>query len=843
MFIPLRWFLLVTLGWLSVNLTLHADEPSRPKEKMPLPPLERIGQLSAYPETVRLRGLRSGQQLVITATLTDQQTFDLTRHATYEIGERDLVRITPGGYLTAQANGQTYVLARYGAHTVRIPVQIEACESLPPVDFVTTVAPLFTRLGCNASACHGQASGTNGLELSPQGRDTEGDYATLVRGGRGRWLLPAGPEFSLLLLKATGALPHQGGRRLEVGSADYNLLRRWIQTGVPFRSSKDVRLSKIRVHPQQGVLSPNSQQQLAVTAHFSDGSTLDVTRLAHYVSSTPGLAGVDATGLLSTSDGSGPTVICIHYGQQTTAFRLVIPTTEPVPAYAFHEHTLIDRHLHKLWQQAGVVPAGPCSDEQFLRRVTLDLTGLVPTPAQVRAFLADPAADKRDKLIDQLLASEDYGIHFANIWADQLLIPQVSSKSKSYEAIFFWNWLRGSIAADLPYDRFVRSLVEATGDAYHQPATYWYQLRPRPEQLAEDTARLFLGVRVDCLRCHQQRPSGWNEEDYWGLAAFFGRLEKKKKTVHPRDYPRRSAQVERLTYRPGTVGIYHPQSGRLQLPHLPGQKPFQLAPREDARHVLFDWILETERQYLARTLVLRYWQHFFGRELIPAATDGSQNPSIFDELLDELVQDVLQHDYSLKHLVRTICQSQAYQLGSAPPAASAAAVRLFAQYQPRPLPREQLFAAASQILQLQPKWKGLPEREPHLQRCRLFRDAGFRSRAFDHLSTARAGQLCSRELPAPNETEQVQLAQELLNGDRIHGQLRHRGGRADMLARDPRPHADKVAEVFLWVLGRLPTEEQKTGAVRFVEGQRDRTTAYADLLWALLQTREFVFQQ
>ena len=397
--------LLGLAGYLSAG-DIYNKDPVKVKEaELPRPADVKV--LDLIPAKVQLRGLDDAQQLVLTATLNDGRLQDLTHDARYEADPK-VVRVSSTGRVIPVGNGSTDIVARYGDKTIKVTVTCSSCDENLPINFGNQIVPIFTKLGCNGGGCHGKASGQNGFKLSLLGFEPEVDYNALVKEARGRRLFPAAPDRSLLLLKAAGGVAHGGGKRMEAGSDEYRLIRRWIAAGTPFGEKTDPTVERISVTPEHRFMTRQNKQQFAVQAHYSDGTVEDITRRAQYESNDTEIAVVDADGLVRTLALSGEAAVMVRYQSHVAVFRATVPLGGKTPDYKFPQQTVVDRYTQQKWRKLGLVPSELCSDEQFIRRVYLDLTGSLPTPKQVAAFLADKDTKKRDKLVDSLLETSEY---------------------------------------------------------------------------------------------------------------------------------------------------------------------------------------------------------------------------------------------------------------------------------------------------------------------------------------------------------------------------------------------------------------------------------------------------
>jgi hypothetical protein len=713
-------------------------------------------------------------------------------------------------------------------------------EILRPINFTNQIVPIFTKLSCNSGGCHGKASGQNGFKLSLLGFEPDVDFTALVKEGRGRRLVPAAPERSLLLMKATGQMAHGGGKRLEADSEEYQLIRRWIASGMPFGKSTDPFVTRISVEPAEQVLARQGKVQLKVTAHYSDGHAEDVTRMTQYESNDTEIATVDGKALVSTLNMSGAAAVMARYQGQVATFRATVPTGIAIPAYEFSHQTVVDKPVHDRWKQLGLMPSTLSTDEQFLRRASVEITGTLPTPAQVDAFLQDNSPQKRDRLVDRLVDSVEYSYFFANKWADVLRLKRRGQADRVYGTFAFHKWIQTAMAEDKPFDEFARDLLTATGSEETDPAVVWYKELQTPESFVDDIGQVFLGLRLACAQCHHHPYEKWGQDDYWGLAAFFGRLGRKNTRVAG-GLNGQPLQVASLFVQPqGSV------TNKRTNKHA-DFKPLDTAALiigadVDPRQKLADWLTAKENPYFARAVVNRYWAHFFGRGIVDPLDDMRvTNPPSNPELLDELAKDFVAHGYSLKHLVKTICKSRTYQLSSVPNETNKQDKQSFARYYPKRLAAEVLFDAVCQVTASGADFSDLPRDQHAPKRAIMLPDESYSSYFLEVFGRPQRSSACECE-----RVSEANLAQalHLLNSDEIQNKLSRADGRADKLAKDPRPDAQKIDELFLWVYGRKPTTDQSAVALAHLAKHGDnKKSAYENILWALLNTKEFVFIQ
>ena len=496
----------------------------------------------------------------------------------------------------------------------RLPVTVKEFAAGLPVNFANQVVPIFTKLGCNAGGCHGKASGQNGFRLSLLGFEPALDYETLVKEGRGRRVFPAAPEASLLLLKATAKVPHGGGKRLDPDSHEYRLIRRWIAIGMPVGKPTDPKVERIAIYPGERVLPRGTAQQIVVTAHYTDGTTEDVTRWAQYQSNETEVAAVEQGGRVETRRLAGPGR---HHGALPGAGRRV-PGHRPDghagrrTSLSFPVANVIDAAVLKQWKALGITPSALCGDAEFIRRASLDITGTLPTAEEVEAFIADSRARQAGQAGRSAARTPEYASFFAIKWADILRNKREGRADIQFATFNFHDWIRESLASNMPYDQFVRAILAASGTPETSPPVQWYRKLRETGAFVDDTAQVFLGMRLQCAKCHHHPFEKWSQHDYYGFAAFFARVGRKTDMQAQRSG--RDAEVI-YTLRVGS-GLA-PQDRRDDGAQGLGRQAWSpVAAGEDPRQKLVDWMADPKNPFFARALVNRYWAHFFGRGIV-----------------------------------------------------------------------------------------------------------------------------------------------------------------------------------------------------------------------------------
>jgi hypothetical protein len=831
-------------GFIAVAALCYSSGHTSGQDKAPanpaLPGAAEVQALSVFPDKVHLKGEDDSLQLVVTGNVSGMKTQDLTGDVKYQVADAKVVRVTPEGRILPLANGTTQVTAVYGDKKISVEVKTESCDVNLPINFTNHIVPIFTKLGCNSGGCHGKSGGQNGFALSLLGFVPELDYQSLVKDARGRRLFPSSPDNSLLLLKAAGGMAHAGGKRMEKDSDEYKLVRRWILAGTPFGLSTDPIVTKITVFPEHRILTRNNRQQFSVQAHYSDGSVIDVTQRAQYESNDQEIAIVDGAALVRTLGIAGEAGIMARYQGQVSVFRATVPLGEKIPDYKFEYKTVVDNATHKKFQELGIVPSELCSDEVFVRRLSLDLTGTLPTPERLNAFLASNDPNKRDKLIDELLESKEYAYYFANKWADILRVKRRGQPDRAHGTFAFHNWIKEAIGKDKPYDQFAREILAATGEESQSPPTVWYKELQKPQEFVDDTAQVFLGLRMACAQCHHHPYEKWSQDDYWGLAAFFGRVGRKNMQM-PGGVANQQAQRQVIFNRPNGNVTNTRTNQPAKITPLDGA-PMEVSSDEDPRHKLVDWMSDPKNPFFARAVANRYWAHFFGRGIVDPLDDMRvTNPPSNPELLDALAKEVIDSKFSLKHLIRVITKSRTYQLSAVPNQFNKNDKQAFSRFYPRRMSAEVLFDAVCQVTNNPPTFGGLPQDKIAPNRAIMLPDENFASYFLDVFGRPQRISAC--ECERVNEANLAQ-ALHLLNSQEVQNMLARGLGRADTFVKNKRSDEDNVKEMFQWVFSRQPTANDLRVALAHIEKHAaNKKMAYEDILWALINTKEFVFNQ
>ncbi len=784
----------------------------------------------------RLAGRDAALQLIVTGQYASGQTRDLTRSAKYESSPAGLVAIDETGLVTALKEGKAVVTVKSGAITATTQITVTNLVNDLPVNFTNQVAPVFTKFGCNAGACHGKADGQNGFKLSLLGFEPIEDYEFLTREARGRRISPSAPDASLLLRKAAGFIPHGGGKKLDPNSPYYRIVKRWIEQGAPFGNPGDAAVVRIEVLPRERVLDLEGAQQLVVLAHHSDGSILDVTRMTQFESNVADIAEVSGTGLVQVKRQPGSAAVMTRYQSFVDVFRATVPLGAPVADLPAAQN-FIDELVFKRLKQLGLPPSEVCDDATFIRRVTLDVAGRLPTMDEVAKFVADTAADKREKLIDHLLDRQDYADYFANKWSAVLRNRRRAATDDMAPTTAFHTWIRDSLAANKPYDQFVREVLTATGEEIKTPPVVWYRELKEPTAAMEDAAQLFLGQRIGCARCHHHPFEKWSQQDYYGFAAFFTRIDVKdpKPLTIKKGQPLLPKVPASVEHQPGTAEAKNPRTGKMVKPTgLGAGAPMEVPAKDDPRLKLADWMADKDNPFFARALVNRYWKHFLGRGLVDPEDDMRvTNPASNPELLDALAKHFVESKFDLKELVRTICTSRTYQLSAVPNRFNAEDRQNHSRYLPKRLNAEVLLDAIDDVTGSKTAFKGAPTGTRAVQLPDNLFDSYFLS-VFGRPDAASACE-CER-----NGDASLAQCLHMFNSAEILGKTA--GKRASDLAKDKRPHEERLRDLYLIAVSREPSKDEMTALTAYLDRKKSNVQqAYEDIIWALLNTKEFMF--
>lgn len=814
--------LVTAVLWLTTtNMAIFADEP-------PLEPIA-VGQparIEVHPAKFKLSGAGATAQLVVTGHYPGGSIQDLTRAATIASSNPDVAPVT-GAVVSGKQDGSAEVTISAGGQEVKANVEVEKASTPLRRSFEFDAMVALSKNGCNSGACHGSPSGKGGFRLSLRAFDPVLDNQTLIREDLGRRTNRVAPEESLLLLKPLMKVPHGGGQKLKKSDPAYAVLVDWIAQGCQPDPADQARCVKIEITPSSGrqFKFPAHTQQIAVRAHFSDGTSRDVTPLACFSSSDTEVAEVTESGLV-VGKNRGEAAILVRYLEHIESCFLTF--VKDIPGYEWSNpptNNYIDELVHAKLQQLKYLPSGLCGDEEFLRRAYNDVIGNPPTIDEVRSFLADGAPDKRAKAINSLLDRPEYARFWALKWGDLLrLTNQQIGNSGMFK---YHRWIERALASNMPYDQFAKELLVANGSTLQNPAANFYRTAAETNDCVETISQVFLGARLQCAKCHNHPFERWTQDNYYGMAAFFNRVQRKK-----------SARADELVvYMARSGEVVQPRTNKQMKPWLPQRGEVDPPAEGDRRDIFANWLVEKENPYFAKIEVNRIWSHLLGRGIVEPADDFREsNPPSNAALLDALAKDFVTHGYDRKHVLRTILNSRTYQADFRPVEMNKDDVKYFSHYQPRLLSAEQLLDAICAVTDLPESFAGLP--------------AGTKATQLPSPDVAKHeflkifGQPERQTVCACERTSDSNLgmAIQFFNGPLIYGKLRDGSNRFRKAIAAGKKSEDIVEELYLAAVGRRPTPKEMEASLAHIAAKGDQTIALEDICWALLNTNEFLFQ-
>jgi hypothetical protein len=783
--------------------------------------------LIVSPAQIAVGHPRFPQSLIVGRKQTDGTHLDLTRDAKYTSADPLIARVDERGQVWPVAAGQTTVTIAADGLTAVIPVTSQPPPEAPPVSYLNEVQPVLSKSRCNQGACHGYSLGKNGFKLSLRGADALYDHFAITKEYFGRRIDRAHPEHSILVTKPSGVVPHVGGVRFSSNSDSSQRLVQWIREGAASDIGQSSALAGIEVFPQYAVLpKPGSKQQLQVTARFADGSTRDVTALAIFSSGNEDYADVDENGLV-TMLVRGEAAIQVRYERVFVVAN--IAALDDTPGFAWSnppERNFVDKHVFGKLRDLRINPSELSSDAEFLRRISLDLIGVQPAAAEVRAFLANTAADKRDRVIEELFARREFVDHWSLKWGDLL---QNSRRYMAEESMYaFRDWIRHAVASNMPLDRFARECLTGSGPVRDAATAGFYRVSIDPNISLERTAQVFTGIRMLCARCHPHPFENWTQADYYGLASFFNQVGEKADFLNPQE------KIIVVNRQAGFAT--NPRTGQPQPPRFLGGAEPQIPPAADRRTVLAEWLTSKENPLFARSIVNRYWSYFFARGIINPVDDiRVTNPPINPGLLDALTADFVAHNFDVRHLLRTIVQSRTYQLSSVANATNAHDLDNFSHALPRRLAAEQLLDSISLATGVKEAIAGAPAGF----RAAEGPDTNVTSEFLDLFGRPDRMEAC--ECERSSETNMLQ-ALHMINSNTLLQKVSAGNSRVAQLAADAKLSPEqRIEEICLSVVCRPPTEEEAKLSLAHVQKYENPAEAYQDLMWALLNSNDFLF--
>ncbi|MBY0523803.1 MAG: DUF1553 domain-containing protein [Gemmataceae bacterium] len=814
--------ILLTAGFVCATLSLagpvRADEPPRP------------AKLTVMPAEFDLHGPRARQPLLVTGSFGDQGEADFTRSATYESLKPDVASVSPSGLVTPKADGTVEIVIRHANLEARARVTVRAMTEPAPIDFRTDVIAALSRSGCNQGACHGSPQGKNGFRLSLRGYDPDLDLHTLTRELGTRRVNVQAPEESLLLLKGSGRVRHGGSVSYSRSDPAYRTVRDWITEGCR-PSAASARLTRLEVLPEARKLHTSSpRQQVIVRAHFEGGAVRDVTELAVFTSSNPSAVPVDNDGIVQFRK-TAEAAILVRYLDQIVSTRLTYVRRDPDFKFtAPPTANYVDEHVFAKQRELQLMPAPLATDAVFLRRVYLDMIGTLPTEAEAREFLDSKDPERRAKLIDRLLERDEFASFWALKWADVLRGSPATITDRGVHS--FHRYLVRAVADDRPMDVFARDLLTGTGNTLHKPAANFYRISRTPEEAAETAAQLFLGVRLQCAKCHNHPFEAITQTDYYGLAAYFARVQRKGSAFGLDD---------EVIYLANGGEVNHPQTRKPQPPSAFGASAGTLGADDDRRQRFADWLTRADNRYFAPSLVNRIWFHMIGRGIVDPVDDfRDTNPPSNPQLLKALTDDFIRSGFRVKPLVRIIANSRTYQLASngapAPSPHAADPDRYFTTSQVRMLSAEQIIDAVSLSTGVPETFKGYPRGTRAIELAEGGVNHPF-LQAF-----AKPVRDVSCECAREEEPSLPQML-HLLNNAGIQKKLKSPDARLAAWLKTDKEIETIVERMYLATLSRRPTPAEVAIAIKHVAAlDGDRAAALQDVHYALINLSEFLLR-
>ena len=791
----------------------------------PAPPIPEIKSLLIEPPTLSILDAHDQRRALVIGLTQTGARIDLTASAQFK-AEGGIVTVAPDGYFVPQKAGKTEVAVSAAGKHAKLPVTVVSAD-VPKVRYVRDIMPIFAKAGCNAGVCHGAAQGKNGFKMSLRGYDPEYDYNVLVNDISGRRINRVAPEQSLMLLKPTAEVPHEGKQAIKPGSPYYQMILQWIAEGATSESIAAGRASSLELLPEKAEFDlPGRTQQILVVAHYADGTTRDVTREAVFSTSNKDVAVV--TNGLVTAVRRGESAILVRYeGNYASKNVSVMGDRSGFAWQDVPTNNFIDTHVIAKLQNRKIQPSELCTDADFIRRVSLDLTGQPPTAERARAFVTDPTPtkEKREKLIDALIGNPEFVEYWSSRWADLL---QCNSKSLGEKGVWvFRDWLRYVVDQNTPYDKFVRELITAKGSCFQNPATNYLRVLREPGKMTEDISQTFLGTRFNCNKCHDHPFERWTQNQYYEFGAFFARVQFKKGKL----------PEEEIVYRSLRNGeVKSPRTDKEVVPKVPFGTSAAPAADDDRREPFIEWMVSKDNPLFAKSAANRIWSYFFGLGIIDPVDDIlAGNPPSNPELLDALTEDFVKSGFDLRHLMRTICSSRTYQLSVASNKWNEDDKSNFSHALPRRLSAEQMLDAVAVATGVRPKFNGMPDG----MRAVSLADGMIKGNDFLTLF-GRPERQSSCEC---ERTTNISLSHtlNLINGAMIGDALIAPASKLDKYVKTETDNKKVVEEIYYAVLNRPPTEKEQQDVDLGSGAQRAEVAQ--DLAWALMNSPAFIFNR
>ena len=794
-------------------------------------------KLAVLPPSVDLTGPEARQQLIAEATVGDHQE-DWSSAAEWSSSDSKVATVDPHGLVRPAGDGEARITVRAKGQTTGVTVRVSNAHAAFTWSFRNQVIPVMTKMGCNQGACHGALAGKNGFKLTLRGYDPAVDYDTLTRQAQGRRVSLADPEASLILLKPSFTIPHGGGKRFAKDSLEYRVIKEWIEAGAPAPADSDVQITGLEVFPAAAVLAPNAEQQIVVRARYSDGHADDVTRWVKFNSTNEGAATVDDWGHVKMT-GAGEAAITVWYSSRVLYSRLTVPFPNQVSADLYEKFPtrgFIDELALAKWKGLHLAPSKAADDATFLRRAYLDAAGILPTSEEVESFLADTSGDKRAKLIDRLMGREEFFDYWSYKWSDLLL---VSSRRLDSPAMWaFYDWIRDSVKQNKPWNQFAREIFLSSGSTRQNGALNYFVLHKDPIDIAENATQAFLGQRITCARCHNHPLEKWTQTQYYQMANLFSRIGVKNG----------AAPGEDIVFAKASGDILHPRLARPLPPAPLDAQPLSLDSPEDRRVAFANWLASPRNTMFARTIVNRVWGNFMGRGLVDPVDDlRSTNPPSNEELLAALANDFVQHGYDVQRLIRLIMNSSVYQLSSEANATNQSDDVFYSKHIVRRLAAEVILDAMSQVTGSPTSFSGYPPGTRALQ----LPDTQVKSEFLT--SFGRPPRLLC-DAAERSSVPTIAQALHVINGDTLNRKLSAPEGTIALFLKLGLSDRRILEYIYLSAFSRYPTDAERQELMAQLESARAtkgseevrreaRRQALEDMVWAMLTSKEFLFNR
>ncbi|MCH2600751.1 MAG: DUF1549 and DUF1553 domain-containing protein [Pirellulales bacterium] len=789
-------------------------------------------ELRVYPQEIRLHSTEATQTVVVQELQSDRVMTQVLSGVVLRMEHSDIAKVE-GNKVYPLKNGETSLIATRGEVSIRVPVKVTGQQQEFRWSFRNHVESVLSKAGCNGGACHGARAGQNGFRLTLFGFDLAADYSYLTRQARGRRIVPSDPGRSLLLTKPTGALPHKGGVRLDVNEVEYRVLAEWIAAGAPGPADEDPVIERLEVLPPLAMQQVGVSQQLVVMAHFSDGHVEDVTRWSKYTSVDLNVATVGEHGKVQFV-GPGEGAIKVWYlNLNALSFNTVPFNDQLVNGDSIQENNFIDEIVNRKLNELKVPVSQLCDDPTFIRRLFVDAMGVLPTTEELVLFLEDPrpSDEKRVALIDEVLGRPEFVDYWAYKWSDLLLVSGARLRPAGVEA--YYKWIRERVANNLPWDELVRQVVTASGSALENGAANFYALHQSPEDMAETVAQAFMGLSINCAKCHNHPLEKWTNDQYYAMANMFSRVRAKG---WGGDF--RSGDGNRIVFSDTQGELIQPSTGRPQPPRPLDGDAVAFADTSDRRIALAQWLTSKDNGYFAKSITNRVWANYLGVGLVEPVDDMRvTNPASNQELLDAAADYLVQQNFDLRQLMRVLLNSATYQRSSVAVEGNAGDRRFYSRYYPRRLKAEVLLDAVSQVTGVPTEFKDRAKGTRALQLPDSSVDSYF-------LSTfGRPERIITCDCERTDEPSVTQVL-HLYNGDTVNNKLQSKEGRIERLFAGEVAAADAVRGAYMEALSREPTElesQRLTEIIASDDSAEQRRLVLEDLYWSLLTSKEFIF--